>query len=233
MVEAVPRPLVPAVGNIRPSAGFRGSLWSQFKSRFMKLMIWKEYRRQWTQYFRYKPKYLSLLVFYCKLVAGLFVCSSIQTFCLSVCQSVRLTVWQSVGLSASHSVRQSARQTVRRSVSQSFIFVRFSVCSFYIQSGNAYWSSFGSFFETDFVWLRFIYQWQDSEERKSRIATLRRRQRDLKDEYSAAKNRLLDDNQRWSYGRKWSKTNFSSRYCYIVMPTRTHQIITTDLTRNV
>jgi len=49
------------------------------------------------------------------------------------------------------------------------------------------------------------FQWRDSEERKSRIAALRQRQRDLKDEYSAAKNRLLDDSQRWSYGLKAEK----------------------------
>ncbi|XP_078344764.1 uncharacterized protein LOC144630301 isoform X3 [Oculina patagonica] len=48
------------------------------------------------------------------------------------------------------------------------------------------------------------FQWQDSEERKSRIANLRRRQRDLKDEYSAAKNRLLNE-KRWSYGLKAEK----------------------------
>ena len=107
----------------------------------------------------------------------LFSYSVSQSVSQSDTQSVRQTVSQSV----SQSDTQSVRQTVSESVSQSVIF--------------------SSFF-TDFVFLRFIYQWQDSEERKSRIATLRRRQRDLKDEFSAAKNRLLDDNQRWSYGRK-------------------------------
>ena len=173
MVEAVLRPLVPALGNIRPSAGFRGSLWSQFKSRFMKLMIWKKYRRQWIQAFRYRPKYLSLAIFCCKLVVRLFIQTNIQ----SVSQSVSQTVRRSFIHSSIHSFIPSVSQSVSESV------------------------IFSSFF-TDFVLLRFIYQWQDSEERKSRIATLRRRQRDLKDEFSAAKNRLLDDNQRWSYGRK-------------------------------
>ena len=48
-----------------------------------------------------------------------------------------------------------------------------------------------------------IIQWQDSEKRQSRIASLRQRQRNLKDEFSEAKQRLLDENQRWSYGRKF------------------------------
>ena len=193
MVEAVLRPLVPALGNIRPSAGFRGSLWSQFKSRFMKLMIWKKYRRQWIQAFRYRPKYLSLAIFCCKLVVRLFIQTNIQSVSQSDSQTVRRSFIhsfihpfihlfrQSVSQSDTQSVRQSVSQSVNPSVSESVIF---------------------SLFFTDFVLLRFIYQWQDSEERKSRIATLRRRQRDLKDEFSAAKNRLLDDNQRWSYGRK-------------------------------
>jgi len=48
-------------------------------------------------------------------------------------------------------------------------------------------------------------QWQDSKERKSRIASLRQRQRRLKDEFTEAKTRLLDENQRWSYGLKAEK----------------------------
>ncbi|PFX23915.1 Kinesin-like protein KIF26A [Stylophora pistillata] len=49
------------------------------------------------------------------------------------------------------------------------------------------------------------FQWQDSEQRKTRIASLRQRQRNLKEEFSAAKNRLLDENQRWSFGLKAEK----------------------------
>lgn len=78
MVEAVLCPPVLALGSIRRSAGFRGSPWSQFKSRFMKLMTWKKYIRQWNQAFRYKPKYLSFSVFCCKLVARLFVGSLVR-----------------------------------------------------------------------------------------------------------------------------------------------------------
>ena len=50
----------------------------------------------------------------------------------------------------------------------------------------------------------FVHQWKDSEQRKTRIASLRQRQRHLKEEFSAAKNRLLDEHQRWSFGRKFS-----------------------------
>ena len=119
MVEAVLRPLVPALGNIRPNAGFRGSLWSQFKSRFMKLMIWKKCKRQWTQAFRYKPKYLSLPVFCCKSVVRLFVRSFIQTFSQSLSQSVSQSVSPSVRGSVSQSVGPSVRRSVSQSVSQS------------------------------------------------------------------------------------------------------------------
>ena len=119
MVEAVLRPLVPALGNIRPSAGFRGSLWSQFRSRFMKLMIWKKYRRQWIQAFRYRPKYLSLAILCCKLVVRLFIHSYKHSVSQSVSQTVRQSDSQSVSQSVSQSDSQSVSQTVRQSVSQS------------------------------------------------------------------------------------------------------------------
>ena len=54
-----------------------------------------------------------------------------------------------------------------------------------------------------------IIQWQDSEKRQSRIASLRQRQRNLKDEFSEAKQRLLDENQRWSYGRKFWNVSYA------------------------
>ena len=54
MVEAALLPPVPALESTRPGDGSQGSPWSQFKSRFMKLMIWKKYRRLWSQIFRYK-----------------------------------------------------------------------------------------------------------------------------------------------------------------------------------
>ena len=46
----------------------------------------------------------------------------------------------------------------------------------------------------------FLKQWQVSEDRKSRIASLRQRQRDLKDEFTETKQRLLEEQKRWSYG---------------------------------
>ncbi|XP_068751759.1 kinesin-like protein KIF26B isoform X2 [Montipora capricornis] len=49
------------------------------------------------------------------------------------------------------------------------------------------------------------FKWQVSENRKSRIASLRQRQHDLKDEFTEAKHRLVDENQRWSYGLKAEK----------------------------
>ena len=47
----------------------------------------------------------------------------------------------------------------------------------------------------------FLKRWQVSEDRKSRIASLRQRQRDLKDEFTETKQRLLEEQKRWSYGR--------------------------------
>ncbi|KAK2561614.1 Kinesin-like protein KIF26A [Acropora cervicornis] len=49
------------------------------------------------------------------------------------------------------------------------------------------------------------FQWQVSEDRKSRIASLRQRQRDLKDEFTETKQRLLEEQKRWSYGLKAEK----------------------------
>ena len=59
-----------------------------------------------------------------------------------------------------------------------------------------------------------IIQWQDSEKRQSRIASLRQRQRNLKDEFSEAKQRLLDGNQRWSYGRKFWNVSYAYRLSF-------------------
>ena len=66
MVEAALLPLVPALESTRPGDGSQGSPWSQFKSRFMKLTIWKKYRRLWSQIFRYKT--LAFSVFYLNLL---------------------------------------------------------------------------------------------------------------------------------------------------------------------
>ena len=181
MVEAVLRPLVPALGNIRPSAGFRGSLWSQFRSRFMKLMIWKKYRRQWIQAFRYRPKYLSLAIFCCKLVVRLFIQTNIQSVSQSDSQTVRRSVIhsfihpfihlfrQSVSQSVRHSVSPSVSQSVSESVSQwishfQFIFYWFCIATFYLSVAR-FWRKKITHCDstTETTWFkRWIFSCQES-----------------------------------------------------------------------
>lgn len=84
-------------------------------------MIWKKYRRQWTQIFRYKTKYLFLPVFCCKLVVRSLVRSFKHSFSVWLIESVRPSVRQIDRQTDSKSASQPANQSVRPSFCQSVL----------------------------------------------------------------------------------------------------------------